>query len=128
MSAAWYHLATEFTNCIEHRAGHCVIINFWDKRSLWIVIPISSYHRVLQIPLRNCLRGPWRIAHEAFAHCKAGGPRVRRAVIVVLVDDGVDHDCLLVYGDRTVCGHRNPVVCQMLVSTANAKPQHSAST
>ena len=33
-------------------------------------------------------------------------------MVVVVVDDGMDHDCLFVYRDGAVGGHGDPVVYQ----------------
>lgn len=46
-------------------------------------------------------------------------------MIVVLVDDRVDHDCLFVYCNGAVCGDCDPIVCQDLVSTPNKAPKYS---
>ena len=87
----------------------------WLSLRIYVnVIPSSRCYSVPQVPGRNCLRSPWSIAHEALAHCEAARSRVRRAVIVVLVDDRVDHDCLFVDSDGAVCGYRDPIVCQHL--------------
>ena len=78
----------------------------------------SRCYGVLQVPRRNCLRSPRSVTHEAFAHRKAARSRMRGTVIVILVDDGMDHDRLFVYSDGAVRGHCDPVVwhdiCQFL--------------
>lgn len=78
------------------------------------IAPVSRCYSVAQISRRNCLRSPWRIAHEAFAHCKAARSRICRAVIVVLVDDRMDHDCLFVNCNCAVRRDCDPIVCRSL--------------
>lgn len=103
--------------------------NFWKRLSLRIscqtsLTPISRCYSITQIPRRNRLRSPRIITHETFTHCKAARSRVRGAVVVVLVDDGVDHDCLLVYRNGAVGRHCDPIVCPAsCVSTPTKEPR-----
>lgn len=50
------------------------------------------------------------MAHQAFADCKVVRSGVGRALVVVFIDDGVDHDCLLVDRYSGVRGNCDPVV------------------
>lgn len=55
------------------------------------------------------------IADQPLADCEPTGARERRAMVVVLVGDGVDHDRLFMDGDCGIVGDCDPVVWQYSV-------------
>ena len=87
----------------------------------------SCCYGVPRVPRRNCLRSPRSVTHEAFAHRKAARSRIRGAVIVVLVYDGMNHHSLFVYSNDAIRGHCDPVVCTISVSISKPKkaPQYN---
>lgn len=80
--------------------------------------------QISQISSRYRLRHPWRIADEALAHGEPTRSGIRRTRIVVLIDNGMDHDGLFVDRNGRVGGDCHPIVCRHLISN----PRHRTST